>query len=48
MYGRIRINGDARAAEMKHNGSCDKTCGHMLSLMTVPYSQAVQRLLGPM
>ena len=30
---------------MKHNGSCDKTCGHMLSMMTVPYTQAVQRLL---
>lgn len=30
---------------MKHNGSCDKTCGHALDMMTVPYTQAVQRLL---
>lgn len=30
---------------MKHNGHCDKTCGHALDMMTVPYTQAVQLLL---
>jgi len=30
---------------LKHAGSCDKTCGHALDNMTVPYNQAVQRLL---
>jgi putative SOS response-associated peptidase YedK len=29
----------------KHPGSCDKNCGHMLDMMTVPYTQDVQRLL---
>jgi hypothetical protein len=30
---------------MKHNGHCDKTCGHELDIMIVPYTQAVQLLL---
>lgn len=30
---------------MKHNGHCEKTCGHALDMMTVPYTQAVQLLL---
>jgi putative SOS response-associated peptidase YedK len=31
--------------KMKHAGSCDKTCGHALDIMTVPYSTLVQQLL---
>jgi hypothetical protein len=30
---------------MQHDGSCDKTCGHALDTIIVPYTQAVQQLL---